>query len=139
MADSGIKKVIIPKASLPSVNQLNQHIVRFRIVSEDRNRTSEWSQKFLINGSPVSQIDSEYMVSGRLVTIVWGTQDARAAYDIFVKLDSGDFLYHGSSSSTTYSFINQAVSTLKYAIQIQSIDRLYNPSLKIYESETITS
>lgn len=139
MADQGIKKVVIPKASLPSVNSNNQYIVRFRIISEDKNRYSEWSPKFLLNGSEVLEIDSDYVVSGRVVTIVWDDPDRRSAYDIFVKIDGAAYVYHGSSSSTTYSFINQATTTLQYAIQVQSIDKVYNPALRIYESEIISS
>jgi hypothetical protein len=138
VADRGIKKVIIPKSSLPSVNGLNQHIVRFRIVSEDRNRFSEWSQKFLVDGSTVSEIESEH-IPGRVFTIVWNDPERRAAYDIFVKIDSDDYVYHGSSTSTTYSFINEATSTIRYAIQIQGIDKVFNQALKIYESESISS
>lgn len=139
MADQGIKKVVIPKASLPSVNSNNQYIVRFRVVSEDKNRYSEWSPNFLIDGSSVSTIDSDYIISGRVVTIVWDDPDRRAAYDIFVKLDNNDYVYHGSSTATTYSFINQATTTLRYAIQVQSIDKVYNTSLRIYESGPISS
>lgn len=139
MADQGIKKVVIPKASLPSVNSSNQYIVRFRVVSEDKNRYSEWSPNFLIDGSTVSTIDSDYVISGRVVTIVWDDPDRRAAYDIFVKIDNNPYVYHGSSSITNYSFINQAETTLQYAIQVQSIDKAYNTSLRIYESPPISS
>lgn len=139
MADAGIKKVVIPKSSLPSVNQDNQYTVRFRIVSEDKNRYSEWSQKFVVAGSSVSEITSDYSVSGKIVTIVWEDPQTRSAYDIFVKLDSNPYVYHGTSTSTTYPFINQALSTMRYAIQIQSINKTYNPSLVVYESDPISS
>lgn len=139
MADQGIKKVIIPKSSLPSVSSNNEYIVRFRIISEDKNTYSEWSPKFLINGSTISEIDSDYLISGRVITIVWDDPDRRAAYDIFLKVGTGEYTYHGSSTATTYSFINPSTSTLQYVIQVQSIDKVYNPSLKIYESEVITS
>ena len=44
MADAGIKKVIVQKKNLPSISGTNnKYIIRYRIVSEDRNRTSHWS------------------------------------------------------------------------------------------------
>jgi hypothetical protein len=139
MADSGIKKVLIPKAQLPSVSQDNKYTVRFRIVSEDRNRFSEWSQKFVVDGSPISTVTSDHSVSGKIITIVWQDPNPRSAYDIFVKLDNNPYVYHGTSTSTSYVFMNQAVSTLRYAIQVQGIGREYNPSLVIYQSNPIGS
>lgn len=137
MADSGIKKVIVPKSSLPSVDKDNQYIVRFRIVSENRNRISDWSQKFLISASEINAADSDFLISGRVVTIVWNDPDKRSAYDIFVASDTGSFVFNGSSLSTNYSFINQGTTSFKYAVQIQSIDKVYTPALVIYESNVI--
>jgi hypothetical protein len=139
MADQGIKKVVIPRSSLPAVTQNNQHIVRFRIVSEDRNRTSEWSQKFFMSGSTISDIDSEHSVSGKVVSLVWDDPNRRAAYDIFAKFDNADFVYITTTSSTSHSFINQATTTFRYAIQVQAIGKVYSPDLVLYESEDIPS
>ena len=49
MADSGIKKVIIKSEDLPPLNsdQLGYYM-RFRMVSEDRNRLSHWSPTYLL-------------------------------------------------------------------------------------------
>jgi hypothetical protein len=42
--DSGIKKVTIPEADLPDLLPgLTKYVVRFRFVSDDKNRTSHWS------------------------------------------------------------------------------------------------
>lgn len=46
MADKGIKKVTILKKDLPNYigdNESLSYTVRYRIISEDRNRTSHWS------------------------------------------------------------------------------------------------
>lgn len=137
MADPGIKKVIVPKSLLPAVNKDNEYIVRFRIVSENRNRISDWSKKFLVSASEVISADADFLIAGRVVTIVWNDPDKRPAYDIFVASDTSSFVFNGSSVSSTYSFINQATTTFKYAIQIQSIDKVYTPALVIYESNVI--
>lgn len=43
-ADSGIKKVTVPSADLPDLPVgTTKYIVRFRFVSDDKNRTSHWS------------------------------------------------------------------------------------------------
>lgn len=42
--DSGIKKVTIPAANLPDLPVgVTKYVVRFRFVSDDKNRTSHWS------------------------------------------------------------------------------------------------
>ena len=42
--DSGIKKVTIPAADLPDLPVgSTKYVVRFRFVSDDKNRTSHWS------------------------------------------------------------------------------------------------
>jgi hypothetical protein len=47
MPDAGIKKVTIFKNELPAVNANNvSYSVRYRIVSEDKNRFSAWSPIF---------------------------------------------------------------------------------------------
>jgi hypothetical protein len=140
MADAGIKKVIIPKSSLPSVNDSNQHLVRFRIVSDDRNRYSQWSPIYLVSGTSVEEIDADSFTSGRIVTIAWSDVQNRGSYDIFVKFDDGEYAYHGTADSTQYSFIipstTPAIETFSYAIQVVGVSQAYSPSLVLYESET---
>jgi hypothetical protein len=63
MADAGIKKVIISKKNLPSIFGTDQkYVVRYRIVSEDRNRTSHWSAQYKL---AIYQVMT-YMSSGTL-------------------------------------------------------------------------
>lgn len=50
-----IKKVIIPLSELPADSPiLDGYLVRFRIVSEDKNRTSHWSPIYLVLENPTS-------------------------------------------------------------------------------------
>lgn len=47
MADSNIKKIIIKKSDLPSPigdNDILDYNIRYRVISEDKNRFSHWSQ-----------------------------------------------------------------------------------------------
>lgn len=140
MADAGIKKVVVPKSSLPSVNDNNEHLVRFRIVSDDRNRYSQWSPIYLVSGTSVQAVDADSFTSGRIVTIAWSDAQDRGTYDIFVKFDNGEYTYQGTASSTQYSFIipssSPPIETFQYVIQVVGVSRAYNQSLVLYESET---
>lgn len=140
MSDTGIKKVIIPKSSLPSVNDANEHLVRFRIVSDDRNRYSQWSPIYLVSGTSVQEIDADSFTSGRIVTIAWSDSQNRGSYDIFVKFDNDEYSYKGTANSTQYSFMipsaTPAIETFQYAIQVAGVSQSYSSSLVLYESET---
>lgn len=49
MANETVKKVIIPLSELPAGSPIvDGYIVRFRIVSDDRNRRSHWSPAYVI-------------------------------------------------------------------------------------------
>lgn len=137
MADQGIRKVIIPKSSLPAVTNDNKHLVRYRIVSEDRNRVSGWSPIFQLDAKPVETVDGDWSVSGRVITLVWGDEEARPQYDIFVKFDGGQYVYHGTSSIHTYSLISTGTTSFQFAIQVAGISKTRSSALEIYESEVI--
>jgi hypothetical protein len=49
VADPGIKKAIVLSENLPNTLQpANKYVLRYRIVSEDRNRRSHWSPLYYI-------------------------------------------------------------------------------------------
>lgn len=137
MADSGIKKVVIPKTSLIDVTSENQYLIRYRIVSDDKNRVSAWSPVFSLNAKDPQPVDAEYSISGRVVTLVWDDEESRPQYDIFVKFDNDDYFYHGTSSVHTYTFINNAEDSFRFAIQASGISKTRSINLEIYESEEI--
>ena len=107
MADSNIKKYIIKQDDLPTIDSLTQKFnIRYRIISEDKNRLSHWS--------PIISIDPQYVyvpgnieiVSSGITTVVWdpvtikiGTTTIRQAkdYDVWVKWSkaagNGDWNY----------------------------------------------
>ncbi len=137
MATTGIKNVVVSSQELPAVNANNEYIVRYRIVSDDKNRYSQWSPMFLVQGNDVTEIDADASISGRVISIVWSDPEPRAGYDVFVKFDSGNYFYHGRSSTTNYSLISQGTTSFKFLIQVESMDKQVNESIKIYESEVI--
>jgi hypothetical protein len=120
MAEEVIKKVKVGQDILPTINSITERYdVRYRVVSEDKNRTSHWS--------PIINIDPQYIyvpgnvtiVSSTVTTVVWdpvtikiGTQVIRQAkdYDIWVKWSRaagvGDWKYAERISGTSISLVH---------------------------------
>lgn len=138
MPDSGIKKAVILKASLPDVTAENQYLVRYRIVSEDRNRVSGWSPIFQLDAKPVQAVEGDFSISGKVITLVWGDGESRPSYDIFVNFDNNGYTYHGTSAVHTYSLISTGTTSFQFAIQVAGISKVRSTSLEIYESEEIS-
>lgn len=138
MATPGIKNVVVTKQSLPAVNSENQYILRYRIVTDDRNRYSQWSPMYLVDGVSVTQIDADAAVLGRVISLVWDDPEQRSAYDVFVKFDTGDYAYHGTATATNYSLISQGTTSFQFLIQVEGMVKEVNNNTKIYESEVIS-
>ena len=120
MADEVIKQIKISQDNLPTINSITgKYDVRYRIISEDKNRTSHWS--------PIINIDPQYTyVSGNIVisssgltTVAWdavtvkiGTQTIRQAkdYDVWVKWSkaagNGDWIYIERVSTSSINLVH---------------------------------
>lgn len=133
-----IKKVRIPKSQLPAVAENNEYILRYRVVSEDKNRTSHWSPIFIAAGQNLEEVSGALVVNGSISTVVWGDEVNRPKYDIFVKFDGGSYAYHGTSPIHTYSFINTGSTSVQVAIQVEGINKERNVDLGIYESGVVS-
>jgi hypothetical protein len=146
MADEGIKKTIITKEELPALAKLGEneygHLLRYRIISEDKNRFSHWSKI-----TPVTLFSADSLplqVSGALnltessIAIVWDDELNRPRYDIFVRFDDDDFFYHGTSPIHTYLILREVgFSSVDVAIQIESIVKERSEVLTICELNAI--
>lgn len=69
MADNGIKKVVIPNNALPLVSYDDTDIyydIRYRIISEDKNRSSHWSEIKRIVMPPTTDADLPYTTVPRI-------------------------------------------------------------------------
>ena len=84
MADVGIKKVTISTADFGTVSSLNTYSLRYRIVSEDKNRSSHWSPLYEIFGNVSQLVPGDLNVIGNTVIAAWADEVNRPAYDIFV-------------------------------------------------------
>jgi hypothetical protein len=90
MADKSIKKVIIQKSQLPPISgTLESYVVRFRVISEDRNRISHWSPQFFVSPTPLvaeklKNVDIEVLSDS--IVASWSDVDEAELYgvDVFV-------------------------------------------------------
>jgi len=131
--DSGIKKVIIPRSSLPPVGKDGKYLVRYRIVSTDRNRYSHWSPIYNISGKTVETVTGSVQKVGNIIMVAWNMVSDIPSYDIFIKYDSEtNYTYHGSTSSNNYSIISQGTTTANVAVQIGGIIKEQNNANTIY-------
>ena len=146
MADAGIKKVTIKKQELPPLVKLAEdtygHFLRYRIVSEDKNRFSHWSKMtpltvFSADSLP-PLVDGVLNLTESSIAIVWDDELNRPKYDIFVRFDDGDFFYHGTSPIHTYLILREAgFSSVDVVIQIESADKEISEILTICELNAI--
>jgi hypothetical protein len=150
MAIENIKKVRIDQTNLPTINSITEkYDVRYRIISEDRNRTSHWS--------PVITIDPQYtyvpgnitIVSSGITTVAWdtvtikiGTQVIRQAqdYDIWVKWSkaagTGDWNYVQRISGNSISLVHPTTFYIDGVNQNQAPNRI---TVEVYlKGEPIT-
>ena len=72
-ADSGIKKAKILRADLPAISSETEgYSIRYRIVSEDKNRVSHWSPVYLIKPEHTFVVGSVRFSSGnQIANFTW--------------------------------------------------------------------
>jgi hypothetical protein len=119
----------IPVESLPNPNINGRHLFRFRIVSEDRNRTSQYSPLFTVESKGQIYPDENQatvVVSASVISIYWETPSlyntgASAIgtpvihnhesewklhdSDIFVSWNGNPFIYYGRSRDSEIGII----------------------------------
>lgn len=137
MADSGIKNVIVKKDSLGKVTSSNGRVVRFRLVAEDKNRKSAWSQIFLVGSQAVLVLPGDTNVIGNTILVNWSNGSEIAAqtnFDIFAGFDGGEVSYVGTSNNTSYSFLKNGTESVRVIVQISSIRPTLNESIRVYDS-----
>ena len=156
MVDKGIKKIKILKKNLPPVNSENKHVLRYRVVSDDLNRTSAWSKIYYVDSVPINGLTAEITKNAVTVSPVAGTISVRTAdfygrakLDIFIKYGSNSYSYHGTTNetilsggttTTTYTFANtaSAATTLRIAVQPEGITKERITALTLHESSVIS-
>lgn len=139
MATEKVKKVVIKKADLPAYSGDNQsYIVRYRVVSEDKNRTSHWSPQYRL---PIpSQAQVEHAISAdpvtKMINLVWQTpESSNNKFDIYIKWDTDVYVYAGSVTTPMYAcLIKNGASTVKIAVQVPTFPKERFTSATIFET-----
>jgi hypothetical protein len=143
-----VKKVTIEKNQLPPLSPEGKYLLRYRIISEDKNRTSHWSPIYSIDAAAfIESVSSSIEVTNTGVTVSWGDDNGRSQYDIFVSygtLSGGaityePYFYHGSSPIHSYSFSKKvgAYTHVRVAVQLSGIEKIISTTLTISETSKL--
>jgi hypothetical protein len=138
MVDEVIKKIKIEQDNLPTISSSTEkYDVRYRVVSEDKNRSSHWS--------PIVTIDPQYVyvsgnisiVSSGITTVAWdtvtikiGARTIRQAkdYDVWVKWSraagNGDWNYAQRISGNSINLVHPSTFYINGVDQAQSPNRV---------------
>jgi hypothetical protein len=161
MVDANIKKVIIPYSELPAIyGETFTYNVRYRIISEDRNRQSHWSRIYTISasqnndGDPLINPYSYNYVKETVTTSSGTTTGIRLGwqldpgaivptvintYDIFVKRDAGAWEYLDTTTAQTYTILRTGTETLiTIAVQAPTYPKERSLSAELFETSAIT-
>ena len=130
-----VKKAIIQKESLPPIDSESAgYVVRYRIISEDKNRASHWSPVFVTSAVPTTSVEGALSITSSIITAVWDDELNRPSYDVFVKFDSGSFFYHGTTPIHTYQFLNVGTTSVHVKVQVASSIKEIKAGLVIFHS-----
>ena len=139
MADANIKKTRILKSALPPIDSDTlKYNTRYRVISEDKNRTSHWSPIYNSDGVDLIVTSGAVSRAGNVITAVWEDQNDFPEYDVFVKFDSSEFFYHGKSKVHSYSFLKTGTTTVRVKVQIISSKKEIKAALNIFDSGTVS-
>jgi len=138
--DAGIKKVIIPKSKLPGFFGANKkYVLRYRFISEDKNRTSHWSPvyKIIAEDTPSEILNSMIIdTTNKVINLAWQPQAGIEEYYIYVKWNTGDWQYYTKTSQTNYSIVYDSTKTyVRIAVQTKTIPLERFADATLFENE----
>jgi hypothetical protein len=152
-----VKKVIIKKQDLPAFNGVSQnYLVRYRIVSNDKNRTSHWSPYYKVDVEP--EIDRDRVVDGvptpepwiphsvilsenkQIINVVWTPPaNLKSDFDLYVKWGTDEFKYVASIQTFSYSILTlSGYSTVKFAVQVPTFPKQRFTKATLFESDPVS-
>jgi hypothetical protein len=134
-----VKKAIIPKNELPPIDaDSGSYVVRYRIISEDKNRTSQWSPTFVTDVVTVSSVSGAVQQSSSIINVVWGSNLDMPRYDIFVGYNGATPTFHGTAEGHSYQFLKTGTVNVRVIVQIESSSKTINNNLDIYNSGLVS-
>ena len=153
MSNPIVKKVIIKKQDLPAFDGVSQnYLVRYRITSEDRNRTSHWSPKYKVNVEP--EIDRELLPTPepwiahsvvpsenkQIINVVWTPPaNLRSDFDLYVKWGADEFIYVLSIQTSSHTIlVPSGYTTVKFAVQVPTFPKQRFTKATLFESDPVS-
>jgi hypothetical protein len=149
MSNPVVKKVIIKKQDLPAFSGILQnYLVRYRIVSEDRNRTSHWSPRYKVNVEPEINRDllptpepwiansAVASADKKIINIVWTPPaNLKSDFDLYVKWGADDFKYVASMQTSSYTIlVPSGYSAAEFAVQVPTFPKERFIKATLFES-----
>ena len=164
MADLNIKKVTIPKEELPSIDGSSfSYNIRYRIVSDDKNRSSHWSRVYNLDAATdvtgtnlIPSLDYNYVkenannASGpvKVVRLSWIIPVDYAnfkIFDIFIKRKisgvwDASYSYLGTASTNNYTITELGTETqIQVLVQTPTYPKAISTAAKLFETIQITT
>lgn len=159
MADAGIRQSIVQNNSLPlyytpiyyldESNTLQPgagYLFRYRIISEDRSRVSQWSPIQRVLTIEAGTATGEVLInpSSNIINVTWGNEVQPSGYEIernrfhvFVGFDDEEPTFNGVAYGKTYSFINNGLTNVRVIVQLESFLGPRLEYLEIFDSGVI--
>lgn len=152
----------IPVENLPNPNINGRHLFRFRIVSEDRNRISQYSPLFTVESKGQTnplETQATVIISASVVNVYWETPSiyntgASAVgasvqhnhesewkvhdSDIFVSWDGNSFIYYGRSRDSEIGIIiPEGTSNARIIGQVANYPPTRSSLFEIFDTGTV--
>lgn len=153
MADKNIKKVILPPSKLLSANVeegslVAKYLVRYRVISEDKTRTSAWSPKYAVEARTVRSIINDIAVphtifsNGDRITLSWTTPESLKSptVDVYVSWSADnvtwtDYLFEGTAASDSFTIaVESGKKYVQLWAQITTFPKNKSNAAKIFET-----
>ena len=138
--DQGIKKIIIPKSKLPGfLGENRTYVLRYRFISEDKNRTSHWSPiyKIIAEDTPSEILNSMIIdTTNKVINLAWEPQPNMEEYFIYVKWNNAGWQYYTKTTQTNYSIVYDSTKTYVHvAVQTKTIPLERFADAALFENE----
>lgn len=143
MANEIIKKARILENRLPAINSVTEgYEIRYRVISEDKNRTSHWSPIFLVKPEYTYVPGTiHHTKAGDVSTVAWNSVEIKKgttlikeamSYDVWVmwdRGDGGDWEYRSRIDTSSIALITPSTYKIGGVVQASAPNKL---SVEIY-------
>jgi len=152
--DKEIKKAIVLKEDLPSLSLSRLgYFVRYRVVSNDKNRSSHWSPYYFLPNGVIPKVPCSVGVAGgqlKVITMVWQHPKASSdpgetetsifkEYDVYIKtnLTNDKWVHLETVPATSLRIlVPSGVTSFQVAVQVPVYPKNYSADAAIFTLET---